>query len=284
MNDSECVAFLQWALPLMGLRWPGYRRVRAQACKRIRRRMAELGCADTAAYRRHLEAHAGEWAVLDGLCRITITRFYRDRRVFETLMGEVLPGLASGALARGARTLKIWCAGCASGEEPGTLAIGWRLELADRFGGLTPDILATDADPALLSRAGEACYPWSAVRNLPPPWLAAAFHQRNGLYCLKPGFKAPVRFLGHDLRTPLPETGFDLICCRNLAFTYFDHALQLRTAQAMYGHLLPGGVLLLGVHEHLPADGPDFEIISERLGLYRRPRSLAGIDDKPGQP
>ncbi|ADH85722.1 CheR family methyltransferase [Desulfurivibrio alkaliphilus] len=279
MNDSECVAFLQWALPRMALRWPGYRRVRAQACKRIRRRMAELGCADAAAYRGYLAAHESEWAVLDELCRITVTRFYRDRRVFETLIDEALPGLAQAATARGARTLRIWCAGCASGEEPYTLAIGWRLEMASRFKEITLDILATDADAALLSRAETACYPWSAVRNLPPAWRTAAFREHDGRHCLQPGFKASVRFLPHDLRTPLPETGFDLICCRNLAFTYFDHALQLRIALTLYGHLLPGGVLLLGVHEQLPKGEPNFEVISERLGLYRRPRSVS-IDDK----
>jgi chemotaxis protein methyltransferase CheR len=271
VKDAECVAFLQWALPRLKLRWPGFRRVRKQACKRIQRRMTALSCPDVAAYRLYLDEHPEEWASLDAFCRITVTRFYRDRRVFQTLMDDVLPELARAALARSARTLRVWCAGCGSGEEPYTLAIGWQLQLARRFPGLVLDILATDADDDLLSRASEACYAWSAVRNLPPDWFARAFRLHDERYCLKPEFRTAVRFRSHDLRTPLDEGGFDLICCRNLAFTYFEHDLQLQAAQAFHERLLPGGVLVLGVHERLPEGGPGFSGISERLALYRKP-------------
>lgn len=271
MKDAECVAFLQWALPRLGMRWPGFRRVRAQACKRIQRRMQELGCTDVGAYRRHLETHAGEWEVLDGLCRITITRFYRDRRVFEVLLREVLPELARAAQARGARSLRVWSAGCGSGEEPYTLSIGWQQVLAARFPGLALDVLATDADPVLLQRAAAAEYGWSAVRNLPAPWRETAFEHRDGSFRLHPAFRAPARFLCHDVRTPPPESGFDLILCRNLVFTYFEPDLQRRLAAEFREHLVPGGVLLLGVHETLPEGAPGYEVISGRLALYRRP-------------
>ncbi|WP_303905518.1 CheR family methyltransferase [Thiohalomonas denitrificans] len=271
MKDADCVEFLQWALPQLKMRWPGFRRVRAQACKRIQRRMKTLSCPDVQAYRFYLERHREEWTILDTLCRITITRFYRDRQVFRTLMREVLPDLGQAARARHARELRIWCAGCASGEEPYTLAVGWRLELAECFPDLTMDILATDADAGLLSRGAEACYAWSAVRNLPSNWLAEAFQVREGRYCLRAEFKTPVRFELHDLRSPLGESDFDLICCRNLAFTYFEEPLQLHVAEAIHDRMLAGGVLLLGVHERLPEGGPDFQIVSERLALYRKP-------------
>lgn len=150
----------------MGMRWPGFCRVRTQVCKRIRRRMTELSCPNVGAYRLYLEAHPEEWANLDAMCRITVTRFYRDRPVFQVLMQEVFPDLARAALARGAQSLRFWSAGCGSGEEPYTLSIGWQLELAERFPGLTLDILATDADSGLLTRASEAFYPWSAVSSV----------------------------------------------------------------------------------------------------------------------
>jgi chemotaxis protein methyltransferase CheR len=271
VKDAECVDFLQWALPRLKLRWPGFRRVRNQACKRIQRRMTALSCPDVAAYRLYLDEHPEEWTRLDAYCRITVTRFYRDKRVFQTLMEDVLPELARAALARSAPALRVWCAGCGSGEEPYTLAIGWQLQLAERFPDLALDILATDADDGLLSRASEACYTWSAVRNLPSAWRSEAFQVRDGRYCLSPAFRTAVRFRCHDLRTPLHEGGFDLICCRNLAFTYFEHDLQLRAAQALHDRLLLGGVLVLGVHERLPEGGPDFLVVSNRLGLYRKP-------------
>src|SRR5215218_3377296 len=76
---EECVAFLQWALPRLGLRWAGYRKVRRQVCRRVARRIAALGLPDHAAYRAHLEAHAEEWDVLRALTPVTISRFGRDR-------------------------------------------------------------------------------------------------------------------------------------------------------------------------------------------------------------
>lgn len=270
MHDAECVAFLQWALPRLKLRWAGFRRVRKQVCKRIQRRMGALSCPGVQAYQGYLEAHPEEWPQLDTLCRITITRFYRDRQVFRTLMDEVLPALARAALQRHATRLRIWCAGCASGEEPFSLAMGWRIALAERFPGLGVDILATDADPELLSRADRACYDWSAVKNLPPHWLSGAFDRRDEGYCLRPAYREAVRFRLHDLRVPLEEGDFDLVCCRNLAFTYFDQELQQGVAGALHDRLVPGGVLLLGVHEFLPEGGPPFQVISQRLGLYRK--------------
>jgi len=108
LSDSDCVAFLQWALPRLRMRWPGFRKVRKQVCKRIRRRIAALELSGIAAYRQWLEDHPGEWEVLDGMCRITISRFYRDRGVFDALAGEILPGLARRAEAELPHTGHPW--------------------------------------------------------------------------------------------------------------------------------------------------------------------------------
>ena len=132
MNDTHCIAFLQWALPRLGMRWAGFRKVRRQVCNRARRRARELGLSDLTAYRAYLETHPEEWAVLDQLTPITISRFYRDRGVFEHLAREVLPTLAARAINRGSDSLEIWSAGCASGEEPYTLAILWEAELTQQ--------------------------------------------------------------------------------------------------------------------------------------------------------
>ncbi|MBM4089995.1 MAG: hypothetical protein FJ276_11330 [Planctomycetes bacterium] len=97
MTDRECVEFLQWALPQLSLRWPGFRRVRRQVHKRIVRRLSELGLRRIADYRAYLDTHAAEWSVLDAMSRISISRFYRDRDVFEHLRDAVLPELAERA-------------------------------------------------------------------------------------------------------------------------------------------------------------------------------------------
>ncbi|HSP81167.1 MAG TPA: chemotaxis protein CheR, partial [Myxococcaceae bacterium] len=71
MTDAECVELLRWAAPRLGLRWEGFRRVRGQVCKRMARRVKALGLESVAAWRERLEADPAEWAVLDGLCRVT---------------------------------------------------------------------------------------------------------------------------------------------------------------------------------------------------------------------
>lgn len=127
VQDSEGIQFLQWCLPRLGLRWPGFRKVRKRVYKRVARRIQELGLSSLSAYRAYLDTRAGEWVVLDGFCRIPISRFYRDRGVFQYLEEEVLPELGALAAHRGETELKCWSIGCAAGEESYTLAIVWRL-------------------------------------------------------------------------------------------------------------------------------------------------------------
>jgi chemotaxis protein methyltransferase CheR len=128
MADADLVEFLQWALPRLGLRWPGYRKARGTVRKRLNHRLRELNLPDLAEYRCHLEAHPAEWGVLGEICRITISRFYRDRVVFDHLHRVILPELARSAEGRGAE-LRRWSAGCASGEEPYALKILWELRM-----------------------------------------------------------------------------------------------------------------------------------------------------------
>ena len=120
MKDLQCTEFLKWCLPVLRFSWPGFRKVRKQVCKRLTRRTGELGLPDLVAYREYLVSHHEEWQVLDSLCRVTISRFYRDRRVFDVLRFEILPTLARRALTDAEKEVRCWSAGCCSGEEPYT--------------------------------------------------------------------------------------------------------------------------------------------------------------------
>src|SRR5215210_4464780 len=97
MSGDPCVEFLQWALPRLGRRWAGYRKVRRQVCRRAGRRAHALGLGDLAAYGEYLERRPEEWRTLDALTSVTISRFYRDRGVFAYLRSDVLPALAQRA-------------------------------------------------------------------------------------------------------------------------------------------------------------------------------------------
>ena len=123
MKDSECINFLQWALPQMQMQWSGFRKVRSQVCKRIDRRINKFSFNDIRSYRDYLETHAEEWEELSNLCRITISKFYRDIGVYLSLQNEYLPDLLRQISKEGKATLNVWCVGCGSGEEPYTISI-----------------------------------------------------------------------------------------------------------------------------------------------------------------
>lgn len=264
-GDRHCVEFLQWALPLLRMRWGGFRKVRAQVCKRLGRRIDVLGLPDFSAYRRYLEGHPDEWTHCDALCRITISHFYRDRGMFDRLAKWMVE-----AVPEPGRPFRAWSVGCASGEEPYTLSLLWQFRVQPRHPGAQLHVLATDSDPHLLERARRACYRPGSLRELPREWVDAAFAPSEGEMCLRRSSRAPVELRQHDLRDTAPPETFDLILCRNLAFTYFDPTLQRDTQATLATRLRPGGVLMLGAHETLPAPDEAFEPISPPLPLYRR--------------
>jgi len=269
MTDAECMSLLQWALPRLELRWAGFRKARSQVCKRIGRRVAELGLPDAAAYRLRLEADPAEWSVLDGFCVITISRFYRDQRVWNALREEVLPSVARVAIAERDEQLRCWCIGCASGEEPYTLSILWMLGIAHQYPGLHLRILATDIDESVLRRAQVASYAPSTLRDLPVAWFDQAFERHGDFFRLRERFRAAVELRKEDVRLNLPSEMFHVILCRNLVCTYFDERLQRETLGRILTRLSAGGALVVGGHEWLPSGTP-LELWHPRLGIYRR--------------
>jgi chemotaxis protein methyltransferase CheR len=250
--DRRCAEFLQWALPRLGLRWAGFRTVRRQVCRRLRRRLVELELTDLDAYREHLEAHPGEWSVLDSLTPITIARFYRDAAVFAALEHAVLPALAAAAEADGRDRLRAWSAGCASGEEAYTLVLVWQETLAVRFPALRLEVLATDVDPAMLRRAREATYDASSLSDLPAHMRHRGFTRRGAGNVLRPEYRKLASICRHDLRDPPPAEPFDLVLCRNVAFTYLAADGQRTALARLTRALRPGGALTIGLHESLP--------------------------------
>lgn len=269
MRGAECREFLVWALPRMGFRPAGFRRVRGQVCKRIARRLHALELPDLDAYRRLLETDPTEWRRLDSLCRITISRFCRDRPVFDWLERTGLPGLADEAQAGDRNLLRCWSVGCGSGEEPYSLRIMWDLALARRFPALEFEIVATDADPALLARARTGIYQRGSLRELPDRWITGAFDVADGNYRLRRRFRQGVRFARQDIRRRMPAGPFDLILCRNLAFTYFDDPAQRRILARLAHRLRTGGLLAVGRKESIPEAGHAFRAEAEAPGLYR---------------
>ncbi len=252
-RDHDCVSFLRWALPRLSLRWPGFRKVRGQVCKRLKRRLRTLGLADLAAYRAFLEDHPDEWTVVDDACRVTISRFYRDRGVYESLERHVLPAVARSALAREDSTVRVWSVGCASGEEPYSVKLVWELAVGPRFPALELWIVATDVDPHMLERARQGEYPSSSVRELPEAWVERAFRGGPESYVILERWRSGIELLRQDVRREMPSGTFDVVLCRNLVFTYFDLRQQSEILRGFASKLAAGGALIVGAHEALPA-------------------------------
>ncbi|HSM19620.1 MAG TPA: CheR family methyltransferase, partial [Hyphomicrobiales bacterium] len=209
MKDADCVGFLQWALPKLGLRWPGFRKVRRQVCKRVSGRMKALGLAEIGQYRRRLDADPAEWRILDAACRITVSRFYRDAEVFAVLRSQVMPALAETARAE-RRPVRCWCAGCASGEEVYTLTILWAADIAPSCPDVEFEVIGTDAEPVVLRRAVRGCFSTGSLKDLPSGWRERAFAPSGGAYCVADAFRRGVSFLEQDIREQAPPGPFDL--------------------------------------------------------------------------
>lgn len=273
MHDPDCTAFLQWALPRIELRWAGFRKVRRQVCRRLKARLRALGLDGFAAYRARLEAEPSEWRELEALCHVTISRFYRDRGVFDLVRRQTLPDIAARARAEG-RPAWAWSAGCASGEEPYTLKILWDAEIAPGFPDVPLEIVASDVDPVMLARARRGCYAPSSLHELSPALVEPAFEPRGPLFCVRPERRAGVAFVQQDLRTDAPERAFDLILCRYLAFTYFAEPLQRRVLAALLARLRPHGWLVIGTHERLPDAPAELTAVAPQVFRKRgRPRA-----------
>lgn len=275
LSDAECVALLRLALPRLGLRYEGFRRVRRQVCRRVARRIRELGLAGADAYRARLDADPAEWPRLDAACRISISRCFRDRAVFAALERAVLPALAARARAAGRRTLRAWCAGCASGEEAFSVAALFASALAPLHPGLRLAIVATDADPRLLERARLGRFGASSVREAPRAALAAGFELRDGSWTAREAIRESIELRCQDLREEAPPGIFDLVLCRNLAFTYFEPEVQRAVLARLLARLRPGGALVVGLHESLPEGAEGFAPWPGARAVYRRARGSA---------
>jgi chemotaxis protein methyltransferase CheR len=217
----------------------------------------------------YLGNHPEEWKVLDGLCTVSISRFYRDLAVFDYLGDTVLPLLARGATTRTERTVRCWSAGCASGEEPYTLSLVWRQRISLHFPLTILTVLATDLDTQLLDRARRACYSRSSLRELPQARIDEAFVHQGDEYCLQGPWKSCIECRQQDIRQDQPAGPFDLVLCRNLAFTYFDEPTQRRILAQLAKQIPANAFLVVGRHETVPSGAP-FVSCASGLGVYRR--------------
>jgi chemotaxis protein methyltransferase CheR len=245
-NQSD-VEFLRWALPKLGYRWKGFRKPRSQVLQRIRERVAELNLSGFSDYKSFLETHTEEWKILDKLLFVTISRFFRDRKLWDDLTGKIIPELAE---RNNPEKIRAWSAGCCNGEEPYSIAIA--ADLCGYTGNTS--ILASDRNPYLLERAKTGIYPSSSIKELTKHEKEYFFEKIDDEpnYRIVKSIKNGVKFEQRDIKKSLPDETFDLIFCRYLVFTYFDISSQKSFLESIKNILNDGGYLIIGSNETLP--------------------------------
>jgi len=234
--------------------------------RRLAVRMRARGVHTYTAYAQVLDREPAEYDLLLDALTINVTRFFRNPETFALLREQVVPRLwaAPGPVA-------VWSAGCASGEEPYSLALLFAEHA--RAGALRTRLRvdATDLDPGALAALRRASYPASALVDVPPE-LKARFFSAGPPYVVDPAVARVVRPLAHDLtRDPPPQPPYQLIVCRNVVI-YFDRPTQERLFASFVDALAPGGLLLLGKVETLfgPARAR-LDVEEPRERLFRRP-------------
>ncbi|MBN2365106.1 MAG: chemotaxis protein CheR [Calditrichaeota bacterium] len=271
MKDRECMDFLQWCLPKLDLRWKGFRKVRKQVCKRVQRRYQQLNLPDSGSYRDYLDANPDEWHILDSLCYITVSRFYRNKKVFENIREVIFPELIRKLDKENHKNINAWSAGCCSGEEPYTLKLIWEQDIQPETSGVVNlFILATDIKKFLLNRARDGIFPGGSLKHLPEKHVRNGFIKMNNEFKIKERYKKNIRFEKQDIRKEIPEGPFHMIFCRNLVFTYFEKNLQQKILQSITNKLLPGSYLIIGSHESLPAIPKELEPYPDDQNIFVR--------------
>ena len=222
-------------------------------------------------YSRLLDADQGEYDLLLDALTINVTKFFRNAETWRALE----PRLEGVWTVRHGR-VRAWSAGCASGEEPYTLAVALA-ETARRLGQehLLPRarVDATDIDRTSLERTRAAEFPDAAFSDMPTDLARRYFTPESPRRPL-PALQRLVRVLPHDLTSqPPPAPPYDLIVCRNVVI-YFDRPMQERLFATFADALVPGGILLLGKVETLFGPTRDRLVLEEpRERIYRRPES-----------
>ncbi len=217
--------------------------------RRLASRMNALNIQNYGVYKRLILTNTGEQEKLRNALTINVTKFFRDPEIFETVKRDIIP-----EILKKKQKIRIWSAGCSSGEEPYTYAIIlYELGLLNKS--LDGKIYATDIDLEILKRAKEGVYEKGALVNLNENQIRRYFIARSdGKFEIKPHIKEKVQFQYHDLMKGVPVSRMlDLISCRNVTI-YFNESQKLALAHVFHEGLMPGGYYIMGMSEYLPRD------------------------------
>ena len=239
--------------------------------RRIHRRVAMVGSASVDDYARKLHDEPQELNALYSDLLIGVTQFFRDPETYAVLEQSVFPDLVSKC--EGGSTIRAWIAGCATGEEPYSMAIA--IHEAFERAGQTPNLklFATDVHKASLEHAGRGIYSADLLKGMSEARLKKYFVPRENGYQVSPEVRKSIVFAPHNVLSDAPFTDLDFVSCRNLLI-YFQPAAQMRALSMFHYALNKGGIMLLGGSESPGELSSEFDVMNERARIYRKRRAV----------
>lgn len=240
--------------------------------RRIERRMTQHAIDDIGVYARFLKEHPAEVQALFRELLINVTSFFRDAEAFVALKDAILPALLADKPE--GYVLRLWVAGCATGEEAYSIAMVLR-EISDESRReFKIQFYATDLDDDAIAKARTGVYPPNIAQDVSPQRLRRFFSKEEGGYRVKKEIRELVVFAVQSVVKDPPFTRLDLLACRNLMI-YLEPELQNRLIPAMHYALKPGGVLFLSPSESVGVHTELFEPLNRKWKFYRALPSAA---------
>lgn len=239
--------------------------------RRIGTRLRALGLLTYRQYAAYLDANPDEYARLLDALTINVTQFFRDATVYQTLRSDVIPTLLAAKAARKQKTVRVWSAGCATGEEVYSLAISFLAEMRRLRWEPMLLVVGTDIDREALAVARRGVYPIEQLEQIPEPERSRYAVVDGDRFHFRPEVARHVKFEHLNLFEDRPVRLADVVFCRNV-FIYFTREQQERMLNVFWESLTRGGYLVLGRSERLaPAFADRFELVSGRERIYRKP-------------
>jgi chemotaxis protein methyltransferase CheR len=238
--------------------------------RRLSARLRALGLHTYSQYARYIDAYPDEYARMIDTLTINVTDFFRDAEVYELFARKVVPDLLEHKLGRHQRMIRVWSAGCATGEEPYSIAMVLHDVIRRKHDEFLLTVLGTDIDRTSLEFAERGEYPIERLKHMPLHYRRLYVDEEESVFTIKPEITRYVRFRPLNLFEEGPIHVVDVIFCRNV-FIYFTREQQARVMERFWRALHRGGYLVLGRSEKLAKDLSDrLELVDSRQRVYRK--------------
>jgi two-component system, chemotaxis family, CheB/CheR fusion protein len=274
-SSSPIDVLLEYLKRTRGFDFSGYKRTSLE--RRIAKRMGAVGVEGYLEYLDHLEANQDEVAELFDSILINVTGFFRDAPAWDYLSTEIVPRLLDSLSEN--QPLRVWCAGCSSGEETYTMAIVLAEVLGEEAYAQRVKIYATDVDEHALSQARHGVYDAKTVESVPPELLDRYFERVDRQYVFRKDLRRTVIFGRNDLVQDAPISRIDLLTCRN-TLMYFNAETQARVLNRFHFALNGWGYLFLGRSEMLVTHAELFRPVNLNRRVFTKVGRTQNLRDR----